>query len=98
MAFTERSAAVMGGIQNSGSTRFAPAPGTATLVDLGPDLYYVVSSDDLLARTDIVGRDGTAKTDALNVLGSYIRTHPDERGDLIVVPQYEAVLPPPPPE
>jgi hypothetical protein len=73
----------------AGSQRYV-APGLTSSIDVGDDLYTVVSALSFTARTDIVSGPDTYRT-VQQALDQYLLTHPAEAHSLQVVAIHETV-------
>ncbi|HEX3479203.1 MAG TPA: DUF6603 domain-containing protein [Kofleriaceae bacterium] len=80
-------AAARSPLRSSGPRKFAPPPGSASLVSLAAESFVVTSTDDLSVRADLTGP--TTKTAALEALARHLTTNPRDRGRLQVMPSAE---------
>ena len=87
MSALGRGAAALSPLKTTGLEKFAPGPSAPALVGLEEERYVVASADDLEARADIT--EPTTNGAAYQALAAYLADHPDERGDLAVVPTHE---------
>jgi hypothetical protein len=73
--------------------RFAPPPGTAPLVTLAEEEFVIASTEDLTPRFDVLADAAWSRGDAELALKGYLAAHPAARGQLQVVPRFEAEAP-----
>jgi hypothetical protein len=73
---------------NSGLARYT-GPDTASILTVSPVGYVVTSTQDLSVRTDISPAAGATHYGASSALASYLAAHPDEAGQLQVMPAHE---------
>lgn len=87
-AMLKLGAATRAAVRNSGTQRFAPAPGTLVGAVLDDDVYVIASTEDLLTRPEIT--PPTTKGEASAVLKKHFAAHPEDRDRLQVIAQHEA--------
>jgi hypothetical protein len=84
VALADVGSAATGGMRVS--TQPYVAPGTKPKVTLDEETYVIVSAADLIPRLGSPGPKGAV----IAALNDYLATHPADRLNLIVVPEYEA--------
>lgn len=90
-ALIRQGAGYMSAVKNTGLAKFrqAPAPTPVTTDD---PVYVITGVDDMAIRSDIATASGTSYFAARATLATHLELHPEDAGNLQIVPLHEVLV------
>jgi hypothetical protein len=78
-------------VKSTGLAKYRQAPGPTPVVSSDP-VYVVTGVDDMAIRGDIASASGTSFFVARATLATHLELHPEDAGNLQIVPLHEATI------
>jgi hypothetical protein len=88
-ALTRQGAGYLSAVKNTGLAKYNQGPAETPIVTSDP-AFVVAGMDDLVIRTDIGAASGSTYFHARAALNAHLAAHPEDAGNLQIVPLHEA--------
>jgi hypothetical protein len=89
-ALVQQGAGYMSAVKNSGLAKYKQAPEPTPITTTNP-VFVITGVDDMAIRSDIASASGTTYFAARATLATHLELHPEDAGNLQIVPLHEVM-------